>query len=538
MSLVEQKKITLLEYQKPHYDKLKEIMSRSHGCIDSSTTGAGKTYNMMKWAQESGYYLIVIAPKTAASVWKPLMHEYGVIGEVYSYAAIRGRTNCTISHPYLHRHDWVTESDEKKTVFTPTERYVEIVDQGIMLILDEAQNVKNANSAQNKSIRALTSSILESKSGRSRFAFLSATLFDKEEHAIGILRAMSFIRKDRLSYNNPATGMIETPGITELKEICNILNPEKTQLVFDDFPVIGKGSTKKICYRLFVDVIKEEMSSSMVPPETGFDHIVKNGYYTLPDLWADMLKKGISKLSRATGWDGKNIDSKNLNFGGITIALKMIEMAKVHIFVRMATEQLVEDINCKVLIYLSYNSSIDLVKKLMVQYEPMMLQGKTKEEDRTRAIQDFMYNPSKRLIISNIKVGKEAISCHDVLGGSKRYTFACPNYSPIDMHQASGRTDRQGKQSDSYVNFVYGEVGATETGILNSLMKKSQVIRSTMLEQTSERITLPGDYDIYHEDISVEGKSDHIDLFEDPAEYYPELRDEGLEISNMPNRIR
>src|SRR5680860_86355 len=129
--------VSLFDYQEPHYQQLQKILTRSHCAIDSSATGSGKSYTAMKLAQHWGYQVIVISTKTAISMWKPLMTQYGLEGEVYSYGVIRGSKDRLPCHPLLHRSD-----SKSSPTYLPTAYYQELVDRGVFLIVDEVQNVK------------------------------------------------------------------------------------------------------------------------------------------------------------------------------------------------------------------------------------------------------------------------------------------------------------------------------------------------------------------------------------------------------------
>lgn len=69
------------------------------------------------------------------------------------------------------------------------------------------------------------------------------------------------------------------------------------------------------------------------------------------------------------------------------------------------TSNLVDELlkgNCKIAIFCEYIETMNLLYPLLKSYKPLILNGKTKNEDRSKIMNDFRYNSSNRLIISNI----------------------------------------------------------------------------------------------------------------------------------------
>ena len=110
--------------------------------------------------------------------------------------------------------------------FRVTPKFEELVKMGILLIFDEAQNVKN-KSDQAEACRTLAVYIL-SQTGSSRFMLLSGSPIDKEEHAINMMQLMGFIRSRRLFVYHKDSDRLELRGAQELVSYCNNVDPEST----------------------------------------------------------------------------------------------------------------------------------------------------------------------------------------------------------------------------------------------------------------------------------------------------------------------
>lgn len=128
---------------------------------------SGKTYVTLKF----GFRLLIICPIIAQDVWRRTAAEYGVpVLDIISYQSLRSQTGRQPKHGFLNRHDNNTEGGIHQVNFSPTRSYLDLVDQGIMVVCDEIQNIKN-NSAQYKACNALIRPIIEG-GGRSRFGLL------------------------------------------------------------------------------------------------------------------------------------------------------------------------------------------------------------------------------------------------------------------------------------------------------------------------------------------------------------------------------
>jgi len=181
-------------------------------------------------------------------------------------------------HEYLARHDSV-QGNKHITMFVATEKFKKLLEEGIMVVFDEVHFIKN-NSDQHKACNALMEPIIND-GGLSRYALLSGTPIDKEKLAINLLRLICYIRSPKLYYIDNAAHEIVLDGLQDLIDSCCFINREETVKVFEEIP-ISKKNMDKICFTLYVRVIRKAICGSMSKPEniTGkFD--VKNGFYPI-----------------------------------------------------------------------------------------------------------------------------------------------------------------------------------------------------------------------------------------------------------------
>ena len=153
------------------------------------------------------------------------------------------------------------------------------------------------------------------------------------------------------------------------------------------------------------------------------------------------------------------------------------ETAKVPMLVRVVTKQLNQQNAGKVLIFTNYCHTVDLLIDGLQRFHPLVLQGKLSDEHRRSAIDTFQNDPNRRLLIANITVASTGINLQDIKGDEPRYSYLFPSFRFIDIEQASGRTHRIGMKSDAHIFNVYANVRLDEASILESLQRKTFVLK-------------------------------------------------------------
>lgn len=494
--------ITLYDYQVGWANRAYDILLRNHGYIDTSRPRSGKTLVALWLAKRYGFPLIIICPKTLIAVWKREADKYGVeIIVSVSYQSLRSKQGARLKHGLLDRFDNTTEGGVHQIHFVPTQYYLSLIERGALLICDEIHNIKN-NSDQYKACNALIRPII-SGAGRSRFALLSATPFDKEEHAINLLRLIGYIRAHRLYNYDRVNQAIVLEGVQELIDACRAINPAETARVLIQVPPTIKKNIKHLVYVLYINVIRAAISGAMARPETGegtFD--VKNGFFNMTANRGFQLHTAVTALARAVNYDERTdtVDMRGGGIGGVTPALVAIENAKVDDFARVATQILMDYDRNKVVISVNYTSTIDEIKRLLIFYHPLTLNGQIPEAKRQQVIADFVGNPTRRVLLMNTAVGKEGISLYSTEPDSPVFMLVSPSYRPLDITQVTSRIYGPGMVSPAVARIFYGKlVGERETSILNALARKTEVLKGVLEDVVKADLILPGDYPSYHE---------------------------------------
>ena len=477
------------------------ILLANHGYIDTSRMRSGKTYVTLWLAKQFGFRLFIVCPATIIDVWRRTAAEYGVeVVDIVSYQSLRSQKNRQPKHGYLDRHDNITEGGIHQVNFTPTRGYLNLVEQGVMVVCDEIQNIKN-NSAQYKACNALIRPII-SAGGRSRFGLLSGTPFDKEEHAVNLLKLIGYIRAHRLYNYIRETRELVLEGMQELIDACRFINREETERVLAEIPQV-KGKMNHLCYTLYTRVVKANLSGAMTAPTdiTGrFD--VGNGFYNMTEDRAEQLRAAIDELAQAVRYNERTgaVTMNADNIGRVTSALVHIENAKAYDWARVGTGLLMADPRLKLVISVNYTSTIDEIKNLMLFFNPLVLNGKIVPRKRSEIVRQFNEDPARRVIIMNTAVGGVGISLYRANVDEPRYTLMSPSYKLLEVTQAAARTYGPGMQADATVRMFYGNgTGNLETGILTALARKSEILKGTLEDNIRDTLVLPGDYPAFNE---------------------------------------
>lgn len=493
--------LILRSWQVDWANKAYNILAKNHGYIDTSKMGSGKTYVTLWIAKQYGFSIFVICPVGMKQIWKETAQKYGVnIVAIIGYRSVGTSKGHQPKHGYLYRHDNVTEGGIHQVNFSPTSQYLDLINKGILLVCDEIQNIKN-NTSQYKACNSLIKPII-SGGGRSRFALLSGTPFDKEEHAVNLLKLIGYIKSPRLYTYDKSTRKLILEGIQDLINICRYFNVNLTNQILDEIPPT-KSKMHNLCYILYVKVIKPQILGAMSIPQNitaKFD--VKNGFYNISQDKIDDLRYAIDQLALAVRYnEGAGTAELNAqNIGTVGYLLRKIENAKVGDFARIAHSDLIQDPTCKIIISVNYTvGTIKELSDLLAFYRPLILNGEVAPEKRPAIIKLFNENFEYRVLIMNTSIAS-GFGLHDIIGNAPRKMIISPTYKMLETAQAAFRIYRDNTKSDAQVRIFYGKgAGLQETGILSAMIRKTEITKGAVDDVIANTLLLPGDYTDYIE---------------------------------------
>jgi superfamily II DNA or RNA helicase len=219
--------VTLYPHQNEHANKLTNILTNHPFALDLSPMGTGKTYCATHIAKTFGFKrVLVIAPISVIPKWKHMRDTHGLqLSDAMSYCSLRSVKCKQPKHGLLTRIDRRSEvinedtgrpepGGERDVVeFHATDLWKKYVSEGILLVVDEIQNVKNISS-QYFSVKELIREILGSSS-MSKVLLLSGTPIDKTEQVKNLFRAIGLITKNLCQYD-PGLGRTIARGLDEI----------------------------------------------------------------------------------------------------------------------------------------------------------------------------------------------------------------------------------------------------------------------------------------------------------------------------------
>ena len=517
--------ISLYPSQISHFERIKVLHETFPFALDLSMLGSGKTYTATFLALNQKYkHVIVICPVSVAPKWKHMKDEYGLpLDAVLSYQGLRSNKFKQPKHGFLHRRDlseFVPDEfgimiEKEKVEFSPTPLYKDMVKEGLLLILDEIQHIKNVSvqfHAASEMIREITVSKIENagfpipqqagnqpirfrvKQGddfraegtKSRVLLLSGSPMDKKEHALHLFRSLGIMLSDRVAHQNIHTRELEWRGMREIHTFCSLLSenqcPQKP--FFESF--------EKYSFTLFQGNFKPSCTSYMLPPRSNFNVDKRNAYYNVD----------------AANFDGVNVNLNNTDLGGAMAAvmrsLQIIETGKISLFARIARQALTQSSNTKVVIAVNFSETIEDLRQLLQDFDPLILRGSTTVRNRGQLLRDFEEaSTRKRLIIANLTVASSGIDLDDKHGSFPRHAFVSPNYSTITSYQFGFRFLRADTKSNTRVHFVFAKhegkskddsADIVEVRVLNALALKSGVMKEVTEEQALDHVVFPGDH--------------------------------------------
>jgi len=515
-------KVTLLSHQHDHVKFIEDLYSikKEQLYIDCSVMGSGKTYVAMYMAQKYKLDLFVVCPKSLIHTWTSAAKVYKIgVVHIGTFASMRTKSN-----------KWLTKEKKEvvlgnnklvtKTFFTPTKEFTAVVKKGILYVIDEIQNLKN-DSDQTNACAALSRAVITRKSKstvpairagnsffkdtstaelsfatdvcRSKIALLSATPFDKKEHALNLFRVTGIMEQDELFEPNYFGRGFELLGLQDILNKCRAIDRELT----DKYSyVYDKKSAIQTMYTLFVHVFRPYFMSIMPEPKIDSELDCKNYFCHIsePSIQSKM-QVAISDLASACRFKNGTIGKQEkMDFSAITVALMRIEHIKVdHIIKKRIRKELEESETKKVIVFVNYYSTAESILGDFGKYKPLFLNGKMDTASRVRVVDAFQEpNTKYRLFIANTQVGGIGIDLDDRHGGFPRHMFIVPTYNILNIHQASGRIYRSSTKSKATVRMVYSKLG--EDRVINAIATKTTVLNSIATTSTST-VKFPGDYE-------------------------------------------
>lgn len=489
-------KIIPRDDQERHLKVILRILDKFGFTLNNSALSSGKSYISMAVFKELKLkHIIYVGTLTMIEEIKELFEEFNVpTNHLYTFQGLRTIKNKQPKHGFLTRHDDAKTGD---ITFKVTSKLRKLIREGVLLIADEIQYVRNDDSLQCIALAEIEKAIIEYK-GPSKVMELSGLLGGKGEYYLNMCNRFRIIKNSKLFITHKDTGNTELLGAQELVDFCMNLNPALTKQIIENKPFKGKN-VPEVCFDLYTEIVQDHISDSMPPPESSVNIDCKNGYYNLSAKDLEYLDRAIGNFKEASGFDSStgNINPKNTCWSMVTKSLRHIEISKINIFISNAIKDLKANPNAKVCIGLNYNISVDLISKALSKYGVLVLCGKVQGKKRKTIMKKFNEpNTIYRVLVANIKVVNCGIKLDDRNGNYPRFIYGSSSFFFIECHQFSRRFVR-GRESlsNAKLRFVYGQITSLERAILKALASHTEVCIRTSKKQVENGIKFPGEYE-------------------------------------------
>lgn len=380
----------------------------------------------------------------------------------------------------------------------------------------------------------------------------------KKPYATGAYYAEGYIQEIlKFAYKNVAT----RDNLMELLERYSYdATPESDWEKIDQIKPISQGehSYKNLIFDVFIECILPGMTSTMPSSDKnvfrGFFNLNFDGTTTNSDLYASAVTSIQQQLALAA----QRGSNKREIFRIITLALQNMERACIDAMCRFFHIRLKTNKWCKVLGSFAYKENLWKFLAYFKQFpeygKPVEISGKISPDERVQARRSFVggwfndadeqesvHSPGKekkksagsqykdpdavRVMGMTTAAGGTGIDLNDrkVNGQSRPVILGItPTYSLIQLHQAAGRVqriftekiiDENGNEveiqsisaCEVYMFYGIGKDGAIATGILNSLYKKAETVRKSIIDthtaEGRENRIFPGEYPRFIEGI-------------------------------------
>jgi hypothetical protein len=493
--------IVLLQNQQDHVQRLSSILNENNFAFDLSMMGSGKTFTSTHIAHLRKLGVIVICPASVIPKWKMMQTKNPDVKFhlISSFQTLRSTKLHQPSHGLLYRRE-VANSNQAE--FQATPKFLEYLNEGVLLIIDELQNIKNV-SIQLFAIQALTRLIVTAPQSTSKVLLLSASPIDKAAQAVEIFRGLGVLLRPLTQYN-PATASSMWTGLRDVHEFCSKIDMTATR----DTPPkhYWEHTYDNFVYRLFQHVLVQKCSSQMVEKKHCAKLIKANAYYIIDQEGEEIMKRGMHVLTTATLYHEGTVLWDTQRISSISRALQVIETGKLNMFVRIARHYL-ETTSGKIVLAMNYSESLNDLRRDLAVFSPLSLEGSSSVTQRESVLQKFA-EPSlvHRVLVCNQSVASTGIDLDDKDGRFPRLCLVSPNYSSITAFQLGHRFLRMDTKSDSIVHFVYAKRANSsvsdckdiiELRVLDALGRKSSIMRETLGMEVE--VQFPGEHEEFIE---------------------------------------
>ncbi len=484
----------LLKHQRLNYKELLQTLGfdddfagiLSSAVLNASAVGTGKTFvTLIQIAFINPKRFIVICPSTIKQTWKRTARWFYLSKRmtIYTYSQI-----IALGKNVRYTKADLTEQATKHTYRT-TEHFDDLLDEGLVIVFDEASYIKNESSKRTASAMAMIKSMKKynnkHQESKSKIIYLSATPTDKDEQKFVWLSLLGIMNANKpyVIYKARGRPQANPVGLESIKNWLKDNKPAIVDKLGDDQyyrlksilnaainnPVLF---AEEACEAIYDGIVASTLMNSMpaVKDSRGcFTTLISKELQTPQEreiIEEAIHKRVILEEDKVT----KKITAEEF-FKKISPILQTIEIEKAHMMAREIDKLLRDDPHLKIVIQMNYIEALDsliaglnhlgwtkkriafIMGKIGNPGEKASMSLAEREENRLAFQED---NDRKRILIMS-KVASMGIDADDisVAGRYRRIIFVMSSYFTIDIAQTFGRIHRVTTTSDALGYLVF-----------------------------------------------------------------------------------
>lgn len=413
-----------LPFQRGAVRRMTGLLLRLGFALCLSATGTGKTFMALLAAKGAGAECVcVVCPASLVCMWRQVLRKYAIRGTVLSFAGTRGTRKGLTAGGLLCRTESVV--GDKTTVHYAPSRFYRHLATRTCLIVDEAHAGKN-DTLTNEALAALCS--------LAKFRVLmTATLYDKPEHAPAMLRLSTGSAQSLATAHKDARGLRFASGVVRRAEkVCGgehlpVYMPAKA------------AEVPNVAHALMQHLLQLVGVTCKLP--FGDKHLVHNWVLPPKVTSEQTCRDAIAKLQSAVVHYNRKRASASA-FGKLTKALLEVERIKAREVAQYVLGQLRKHANLHMIVYFNYRKPLaESVAALEAEgYNVLVLHGDVPMEERQVRIAAFQSrDTSHRVLLCMSQVSGVGLSLDDTFGDRPREALVMPSFMAVTMVQVFGR---------------------------------------------------------------------------------------------------
>ncbi|BAO49546.1 putative NTPase/helicase [Alphaentomopoxvirus acuprea] len=449
--------------QQNHADNIINILSKYRTVLDTSMPGSGKTFISLHCIKQLHIkHLLVLCPPSLVGKWNKIITLYNGYNQfefyVISYSKLHVNDNSPNNDLFIQNIIYYTT--QKKYNFKLTSKIKKFLKYNAAIIVDEGHVIRN----NGKTLFAISLLCQYTYRHNGLILNLTATPIEKPSQIRNIIKKMG------IHYDNNSSFLKDF-----IIFIINIIDNNEIKKYFDNNidKIKIKNSVRKYANQIFDICLIKNIESNYITDIlhnfiklniTVFFNILmdKINYSSLPYIndfpiyKVDYYLTDVQKKMLATAFT--NIDTCNsTNFiqcnSLISKGLVQVETALIPSIWNIVKYIISNTKNCKVIIAINYNESINDIKKLNKEYNILLINGNVKNKDKIIELFQESNNNNRILLInpSSINVG---IDLDDKHGDYRRFVIFNPNFISINMYQFMYRFMRRDSKSTPIIHVI------------------------------------------------------------------------------------